>query len=104
MNARCQRNLQRAIFTKRLYRDAPVTLLRKDAGDFRPVHIPAQRSRPPSSREGDASDLAGEADREAWLSASAEEMEAMQARVLPMHALEIVPEDEAAQYVGGYIK
>lgn len=39
-----------------------------------------------------------------WLNAPPEEIEAIQARVLPADALEIVSDDEAAQYVGGYIK
>ncbi len=39
-----------------------------------------------------------------WLSAPADQVESIQARVLPTDALEIVPDDEAAQYVGGYIK
>jgi len=41
---------------------------------------------------------------QAWLNAPAGEIEALQARVLLTGALEIVPEDEAAQYTGGYLK
>lgn len=39
-----------------------------------------------------------------WLNAPPDQIEAIQARVLPPEALEIVGDDEAAQYVGGYIK
>ncbi len=39
-----------------------------------------------------------------WLNAPADQVEAIQARVLPTNALEIVSDEEAAQYVGGYIK
>ncbi len=39
-----------------------------------------------------------------WLNAPADQIEAIQARVLPTEALEIIPDEEAAQYVGGYIK
>lgn len=39
-----------------------------------------------------------------WLNAPSEQIEAIQARVLPADALEIVSEDEAVQYVGGYLK
>ena len=39
-----------------------------------------------------------------WLNAPPDQIEAIQARVLPTDALEIVADDEAAQYVGGYIK
>jgi putative SOS response-associated peptidase YedK len=39
-----------------------------------------------------------------WLDAPADQIEAIQSRVLPMDALEIVPDEEAAQYVGGYLK
>jgi putative SOS response-associated peptidase YedK len=48
--------------------------------------------------------LRTQAEREAWLSAPVDEVEAIQARVLPASALEIVGDDEAAQYVGGYLK
>jgi putative SOS response-associated peptidase YedK len=43
-------------------------------------------------------------EREDWLTAPADQIEAIQAHVLPADALEIVPDDEAAQYVGGYLK
>ena len=39
-----------------------------------------------------------------WLNASPDQLEAMQARVLPTDALEIVPDDEAEQFTGGYLK
>lgn len=48
--------------------------------------------------------LRSESDREEWLSAPPDQIEAIQARVLPIDALQIVSDDEAAQYVGGYIK
>lgn len=48
--------------------------------------------------------LATEADRTEWLKAPADRIEVIQARILPTNALEIVPDDEAAEYVGGYIK
>lgn len=39
-----------------------------------------------------------------WLNAPPDQIEAIQARVLAAEVLQIVPEDEAAQYVGGYLK
>lgn len=39
-----------------------------------------------------------------WLNAPPEQIETIQARVLPHIALEIVSDDEAAQYAGGYIR
>jgi putative SOS response-associated peptidase YedK len=48
--------------------------------------------------------LRTEAVQQEWLHAEAKELEAIQARVLLKDALEIVADDEAAQYVGGYIK
>mgnify|MGYP000845521828 FL=1 len=39
-----------------------------------------------------------------WLNATPEQIESIQGRVLPPDALEIVGDDEAAQYVGGYMK
>lgn len=39
-----------------------------------------------------------------WLNAPADQIEAIQARVLPSDALEIVPDEEAGQYVGSYLK
>jgi putative SOS response-associated peptidase YedK len=70
------------------------SFLTTEANDFvRPVHTKAMPVI-----------LQSEAEREKWLSAPTQEVEAIQARVLPMNALEIVSDDEAAQYVGGYIK
>ncbi len=40
----------------------------------------------------------------AWLTSPPDEIETMQARVLPTDALEVVGDEEAAQYVGGYLK
>lgn len=48
--------------------------------------------------------LRTEAEYEEWLSAPVDAIAAIQARKLPVEALEIVPDEEAAQYVGGYIK
>jgi putative SOS response-associated peptidase YedK len=48
--------------------------------------------------------LRGDGECEEWLSAPADQIEAIQARVLPTDALEVAPDDEAAQYVGGYLK
>ncbi len=48
--------------------------------------------------------LRSEGERDAWLNAPADQVEDIQARVLPTEALEIVADEEAAQYVGGYIK
>jgi putative SOS response-associated peptidase YedK len=48
--------------------------------------------------------LRGEAEQSEWLSAPPHEIEVIQARVLAAGALEIVPDDEAGQYVGGYLK
>ncbi len=48
--------------------------------------------------------LRSEAEQKEWLQAPATEIEAIQARVLPKDALDIVSDDEAAQYVGGYLK
>lgn len=39
-----------------------------------------------------------------WLNAAPDQIETIQARVLASDALEIVPEEEASQYVGGYLK
>lgn len=39
-----------------------------------------------------------------WLNAPPDHIETIQARVLATDALEIVPDDEAGQYVGGYLK
>jgi len=48
--------------------------------------------------------LRGEFECRQWLNAAPDQIETIQARVLPAEALEIVSDDEAAQYVGGYIK
>lgn len=42
--------------------------------------------------------------RTEWLAAGPESVEAIQSRVLSADALVIVSDDEAAQYIGGYIK
>lgn len=39
-----------------------------------------------------------------WLNAPSDQIEAIQARVLPADALEIIPDEEAAQYAGGYLR
>lgn len=39
-----------------------------------------------------------------WLNAPPGRIEAIQARVPAAEVLQIVPDDEAAQYVGGYLK
>jgi putative SOS response-associated peptidase YedK len=39
-----------------------------------------------------------------WLSAPADQIEAIQARALPDDALEMLADEEAAEYAGGYIK
>jgi putative SOS response-associated peptidase YedK len=70
------------------------SFLTTDANDLvRPVHAKATPVI-----------LRTDADRQEWLTAPGDKVGAIQARVLPANALEIVPEDEAAQYVGGYIK
>ncbi len=43
-------------------------------------------------------------ERDEWLSAPADRVAEIQARVLPSEALEIVGDDEAEQFVGAYIK
>jgi putative SOS response-associated peptidase YedK len=48
--------------------------------------------------------LRGEHEIEEWLMAAADQIEIIQARVLPVDALEIVGDEEAAQFVGGYLK
>jgi putative SOS response-associated peptidase YedK len=48
--------------------------------------------------------LPTKAAQDEWLEAPAAEIDGIQCRVLPTDALETVPEDEAAIYVGGYIK
>ncbi|MCC6789061.1 MAG: SOS response-associated peptidase family protein [Hyphomonadaceae bacterium] len=48
--------------------------------------------------------LSTEAQYEEWLTAPANTVEAIQARVLDNSALEVLGDDEAADYAGGYIK
>lgn len=48
--------------------------------------------------------LCGEDAFEEWLSAPLDRIEEIQARALPHDALEIVPDDEAEQFVGNYMK
>lgn len=44
------------------------------------------------------------AEQEEWLTAPANRVVEIQSRVLPTQALELVSDEEAAQYAGGYIK
>ncbi len=44
------------------------------------------------------------AEQEEWLNATAAELASIQARILPVEALEIVSDEEASQFVGGYLK
>jgi putative SOS response-associated peptidase YedK len=70
------------------------SLLTTEANDLvRPVHAKAMPVV-----------LRSEFEVKHWLSAAPDQIEAVQARVLPADALEIVGDDEAAQYVGGYLK
>lgn len=48
--------------------------------------------------------LRTQAEREEWLNAPASAVAEIQARVLPTDALEILGDQEAAQYAGGYLK
>lgn len=48
--------------------------------------------------------LRTEAEYDQWLTAPAGEIAGIQARELPVDALEIVPDEEAVQYVGSYMK
>lgn len=48
--------------------------------------------------------LATPEERKEWLTASAACVAEIQSRVLPADVLEIVPDDEAAAFVGGYLK
>jgi putative SOS response-associated peptidase YedK len=48
--------------------------------------------------------LRTQAEQQEWLSAEPAQIETIQVRVLPTDALEILSDDEAAQYVGGYLK
>ncbi|MBX3429724.1 MAG: SOS response-associated peptidase family protein [Hyphomonadaceae bacterium] len=70
------------------------SFLTTDANDLvRPVHAKAMPVV-----------LTTEEERSEWLTAPAEQIEEIQSRVLPADVLEIVADDEAAQFVGGYIK
>lgn len=70
------------------------SFLTTDANDLvRPVHVKAMPVV-----------LRTEAEKEEWLAAPAEQIEAIQARVLPADALKIVGDEEASQYAGGYLK
>lgn len=70
------------------------SFLTTDANDLvRPVHAKAMPVI-----------LRTEAEEEEWLNAPPAEIEAIQSHVLPTDALEIVPDDEASQYAGGYLK
>jgi putative SOS response-associated peptidase YedK len=48
--------------------------------------------------------LRGESELHEWLSAETTSIESIQARVLPRDALEMLSDEEAAQYGGGYLK
>jgi putative SOS response-associated peptidase YedK len=48
--------------------------------------------------------LATHEQREEWMSAPATKVGEIQLRILPTDVLEILPDDEAAQFVGGYLK
>ena len=48
--------------------------------------------------------LSGTAEQDEWLTASADRIASIQARVFPAEALVRVNDEEAAQYVGGYLK
>lgn len=48
--------------------------------------------------------LVGREQQEEWLTAPASAVAAIQSRALSAEALEIVPDDEAAEFVGGYLK
>lgn len=70
------------------------SFLTTDANDLvRPVHAKAMPLI-----------LQTEAEFQEWLTTPSEHIEELQARVLPTDALEVLPDDEAAAYVGGYIK
>jgi putative SOS response-associated peptidase YedK len=70
------------------------SFLTTDANDLvRPVHAKAMPVV-----------LRSQAEREEWLNAPAARIEAIQARALPADALAIVPDEEAAAYVGSYLK
>ena len=70
------------------------SFLTTEANDLvRPVHAKAMPVVLPSASACDE-----------WMNAPPDQIEAIQARVLPTEALEIVGDDEAGQYVGGYLK
>lgn len=46
----------------------------------------------------------GHAEEEEWLCADADEIGSIQSRVLPAEALEVLSDEEASAYVGGYLK
>jgi putative SOS response-associated peptidase YedK len=48
--------------------------------------------------------LSTQAEREEWLNAPAADVPAIQARVLPTDAIEVLAADEAEQYAGAYVK
>lgn len=48
--------------------------------------------------------LRTDAEQEEWLNAPVAELASVQARVLPVDALEILSDEEACQFVGGYLK
>ncbi len=70
------------------------SFLTTDANDLvRPIHAKAMPLV-----------LTSEAERREWLTAPADRIEEIQARVLPANALEVLSDEEAAQYAGGYLK
>jgi putative SOS response-associated peptidase YedK len=70
------------------------SFLTTDANDLvRPVHAKAMPVI-----------LRSDAERDEWLSAPPDQIDAIQSRVLPPNALEIVSDEDAAQYAGGYLK
>jgi putative SOS response-associated peptidase YedK len=70
------------------------SFLTTDANDLvRPVHAKAMPVI-----------LHTRSEQDEWLAAPADAIAEIQARALPGEALEIVPDDEAAAYVGGYLK
>jgi hypothetical protein len=48
--------------------------------------------------------LTNELECDRWLRAPGDEIEAIQARETPFNVLQIVSDEEAAQYVGGYLR
>jgi putative SOS response-associated peptidase YedK len=70
------------------------SFLTTEANDVvRPVHAKAMPVVLRSAEECDE-----------WLTAPPDQISTIQARVLPAEALEILPDQQAAEYVGGYIK